>query len=665
MAWYEFFKSNPKIVADFGEDAKKEPLEKTVKPVNIAEELDGQIERNKVVFGLESGKYNVDNIHQKTRGRLLDKELRDLAQYDAIVSIIVRTRSTQCMPFGYPSKNKYDRGFILKEINPILLQKNISQEEKENEATYRLKLSNAVAKWVGHCGITNKATLDYVFHNTDTAFKDCTFSDFLGAQARNLLIYGRCATQIIRNKQGIPMMFRPMPVETLFRVMDNRTISLTENDQDVSPEGQIESVEYKKLPKNKRPIAYVQRIQGKNVSFFTEDDIRMTYLEKQAYEGLEGYPLAPLELSYYSVLMHFNSQVYLQNAFAKGLGSKGLINIKTADGAGVSKQDLENFRKMFTNYVARNDNSATIPVISGPLEVQFIPLNATAKDLEFINLYNRILQILCASFQISPHEIGFGALDSGDKATVSDEGRQDQIVQGEERGLRNLLDKLFLTIDNIVSETFPEVKDIFRFEAIGLGQNTKEADLNLYKEELQTTGTFSKLWADSERGDSFPFGGEVPTSPVFHQSVAKYMKFAELRHYFFKEEGALDNPAYDFLCDPALDQIYQSLKVNEKQTAAAGQQEQLKQAQIQTQQMQQPQPQEQPPQQEAGPSPEEQQLEAEKLKAEMRQKEEEHKQKLKHKSDEHALNLRLAYQKAKAAQLPTNTLSGIIAGTKG
>ena len=650
-----------------------EALEKTVKPLLINDSLEGEIEKHKVVFGLDSKRMGVDNVYTKY-GRLSDKDLKMISQYDSIISLIISTRSNQANSFGKRSRNKYDRGFGLREVLPAQDDPNIPKDQKTEACTQRTKLADVITKWVYNCGITDKQTLDYVFEGSDTTFKTCSFGDFCSAQARNLLTYNRAATQVIRAKNGVPLLFRPIPVETLYRVIDGRRITLSLGDQDVDDTGAEDAKIYNDLPESQKPIAYVQRIDGKNVSFFTEDEIKLTYLQKQAFEGLEGYPLAPIELAYYSILIHINAQKFLENSMTKGLAAKGFISIKYPEGGVVSKVDVENFRKMFSNYVARNDNSATIPVISGPVDVKFERLHDTPQDMEFINLHNRVLQILCASFAISPHEIGFGALDPGDKSTVSDGMKQEQIVQGEERGLRQILEKLFLSVMEIVTETFPDAKETFLLEPIGLGQNTKEGDLALYKEELQTSGTFAKIWADSERSESFPYGGHVPTSPIFHANVAKYMKYSMFLYHFFGEKDALTNPAYDFIIDPALNEAYQTLKAQKPQMEAEQMQLQTEQMQMQNQQMgQQPPPGQEEAQQgeeQADPALQEKeiQMQSAEHKQKMQMEKEKHDQKIQMEREKHQLNLRLAYQKALAERQhmgnPNNAFQKIINGAK-
>jgi len=551
-------------------------LEKSVKPVPNTSFLDQQIDKSKAIFSLDSKSVNVDNIYQK-KGRLQDKDLRELSQYDSIISLIVNTRAEQSSVFGRKSRSKYDRGFILRERIPIQEDMYTKSEDREQEARSRTELSNHICKWVQTCGTANRFVVDYAFSGSDSFFKECSLSEFLAAQSRNLIVFGRCATQIIRNNAGVPIMFRPVPVESLFRVIDQRIVSISGSDRDVSQQAVLDADEYAAIEKGRRPIAYVQRMDGKNVSFFTDQDIILTYHQKQAYENLDGYPLAPIEQATYMIGLHFHAQNFMQNSMTKGLASKGIISLKTPDGGVVSPEQSEHFRKMFSNYVARNDNSATIPVISGPIDVNFIELNATVHDLEFLNLYNKAIMILCSSFQISPQEIGFGNLDSA-QPSLGDSSKQDQIVQGEERGLRQIIEKLFAVLNKVIHETFAESAGMFEFEAIGLGQNTREADLAVYKEELQTTGTFGKLWADSERVEAFPFGGNVPTSPLFVNSVAKFMTYGHMMYYFFGVKDALDKPEYDFLLDVGLDQAYQNMKFGVVKMQA-------EQLQIQTEQL--------------------------------------------------------------------------------
>jgi hypothetical protein len=656
MGLFDFLKKDKKGEVSFYVD----DLSKSVKPIEDNELIKDKIEQSKAVFSLESRNASSNSLFEK-KGRMSDKELRELAYYDSIISLIVDTRANQSMSFGRKSSNKYDRGFILREVIPVQLDGTIEAEQKTEEVKFRTELSNLIIKYILNCGTPNKKILDHVFKGSDTTFKTCNLSEFLGAQARNLLIYGRCATQIIRSKEGTPVLFRPVPVETIFRVLDQADITLSGNDRDVADQSEEDLKDYKNIEKGRRPIAYVQRMDGKNVAFFTEDDLVVTYLQKQAHENLDGYPMAPIEKAFYAVSMHFYAQQYLQNSFTKGLATKGIINLKTEEAGVVSPEQAEAFRKLFSNYVARNDNSATIPIVAGPIAVEFVPLNITAKDLEFNNLYQRVLMIVCGAFQISPQEIGFGALDSA-KPTMGDTGKQEQIVQGEERGLRQLIETLFDLLNDLAADAFPQAKDILKLEAIGLGQNTKEADLAIYKEELQTSGTFGKIWSDSERLDVFPFGGDVPTSPIFHQSVAKYMKMSEFRYYFFHDEKALKDPGLDFFIDPAINDAYQKQRGKIPQLQAQQLQLQTEQLEVQTkqaeQQMQmqaqqqqqateqgQQQQQEQQQGEQAGADAEQQMSEEqlkqmqEKHQQEMQMKKEQHEQKMQHAEEKHKSNI--------------------------
>jgi hypothetical protein len=649
-----------------------EPLEKSVKPTTINPVLEGNVEKSKIVFDLESLRASVDNIYNKS-GRITDKELRNVANYDSIISLIIATRANQVMSFGKRSKSKYNRGFLLRETLPVQDDESIPPERKGMECRHRSALADTVAKWIKNCGTSSKEIRDYAFQGSDSFFKECTLGEYLSAQCRNLLTFGRYATQIIRSKDGVPLMWRPIPVETLYRVIDGRYIAMTGADKDVNDVGAEDAKEWNQIAKERQPIAYVQKINGKTVSFFTEDEIIVGYYQKQAFENLNGYPMAPIEMAYYSVLMNFYTQSYMQNFMTKGLGTKGLINLKTTEGDYLSKEDIESFRKLFSNYVARNDNAATIPVVAGAVDVEWIPLTASPKDVEFTKMFDRILLIVCSSFQISPHEIGFGALDPEGAGAGNMGMKQDQIVQGEERGLRQIIEQLLDHVYQMVEMAFPQAREMFMLEAVGLGQNTKEADLALYKEELQTSGTFAKIWSDSERTDAFPYGGHVPSSPVFHQSVAKYMKYSLFMYHFFQDKEALNNPAYDFIIDPALNEAYQNLKAQkpeiEQQAALMDLEQKKHQMQMeQTQmgmQMQQSQAEQNQPQPEPQPDPNVE-LEKQKHEQKMTHDQQKHEQKMAHEKDKHNLSLRVAFaeMQRKQQEAKLNRMANVIQAAK-
>lgn len=570
-------------------------LTKAVVPQTIKRDISGKYDKVKAVFSRESFGNAIGNIETKGWRRIQDTEQKELAQIDPYISSIITNRCAQGAVIGYPSDSKFDKGTRILDISPPDEQDFNTDEEYKAECKRHEAQQKAILKWVLNCGTTDQDIVNYAFQGGDLTFKNCTLREFLEAQIRNLLTFGRCATQIFRNEDGVPVLFRPVPVETIQNVANGEDAYIASGEETMDQSKQ-DVAEYNAITKNERPIAYVQTIDGNHVNFFTEDDLHVWHWQKQALFDLNGYPLSPIEQAIYMVFVHQQTLNYLRNQFVKGMGNKGLITIEsTMPGVEISDADLEDFRQQFHNFVTRNDNSAVVPVIGGPLKVNYIPLSSTPRDMEFLQVEEHVIRALCSAFQISPQEMGYGHL-SLPQGSLTAANKQEDIIKGEERGLRMLLDIIYDGINRIIYLNFPEASDQYRATYVGVGEDTRDSVINRQQMELNTTATMNSLMADSEKTDTVPFGGDVPLAAAFHANVVRYMKFGEFREHFYKEDGASKRPEYDFIIDPNLNQAYQSLKVTPLQMqqaqasmAAEGQKMQLEMQEAQMQQPQQPQ----------------------------------------------------------------------------
>jgi len=571
-------------------------MRKSVKPQEFPEKLDSTTQ-SKVVFGTRRTQASYGAVEQKGFKRLSDTELREVSIIDPYISAIISKRAAQVTSIGRPSESKFDKGTRIRELNALSLKNFGNKEDFEQAKHIRNEQGKSILDWIMHCGTKDQDLINLVYVTSDADFKNCNLYQFLQAQTRNLLTFGRCATQIIRDQSGLAILFRPVPVETIYRVMDGEVPTLAVGD-DTHYQSTKDLEAYTELKPVQRPVAYVQRIDGQDVNFFTQDDLVIWNYQSQALFDLNSYPLAPIELAVYMVYVHQQTLTYLRNQFVKGMASKGMLVLEsTSPSAQLSEDDIEDFRQQFHNFVTRTDNSNVIPVIGGPVKANFIPLNQSPKDLEFLHLEEHIVRALCSAFQISPMEMGYGSLGLSAQGSMTQAGKQTEIVYGEETGLRMLLDVIYDGLNAIVFDHFREGKEIFAISYSGVGEDTRDAIVSRNVNELNTTATMNSLWCDSDRTDPFPFAGDAPLCPHFNQFVAKNMKYWEYRKYFLADKEAENNPAYDFIIDTNMNQVYQQLKVtpiqdqqaqSQMQTAMSAQQ--LQTGQIQIEQANQPQP---------------------------------------------------------------------------
>jgi hypothetical protein len=566
-------------------------LEKSVRPLDVSAATKEAISESKVAFGTRTYRNSVDNVETKGYQRLSDAELKQLVQMDPYVSAIVATRCSQAAACGNPSESKFKKGLRIIELNRIERSNYASEDDYHNDLLSRTAKMQAIEAWLVSCGTTNREVLDTSFASADRTFKFCSLRQFIEAQTRNLLTFGRMATQVIRDSNGTPVMFRPVPVETIAPVIDREDVSVSRRDE-TSKSSMEDAYEYNQLPENLRPAAWVQRIDGQNVNFFTEDDLKVAYYQKQALFELNGYPLAPLEMAVFMVFIHQQTLGYLKNQFIKGMATKGLISLEsTNENVQLSDADVEDFKQQFHNFVTRTDNSAVTPVIAGPVAVRYVPLSNGPKDMEFLQTEEHVIRALCSAFQISPQEMGYGHL-SLPQGGLTQSSKQEDLIRGEERGLRGLLDIIFDQINEIVFENFPEARGMFKVGYVGVGEDTRDAVVQRQTVEINTTATMASLFADSEKKETIPLGGNVPLAPIFHANVVRYMKYWELRYYYFGDEEAKNKPEYDFIVDVNLNQAYMQLKtqpmemqITEAELGLINQQAQTKQLQQQTELM--------------------------------------------------------------------------------
>jgi hypothetical protein len=445
--------------------------------------------------------------------------------------------------------------------------------------------------WILRSGTNDQDVINSVFAGCDREFKKCTLREFLESQVRNLLTFGRCGSQIFRNEDELPVLYRPVAIETIFNVVPGENAHIGQGRDTV--DSSLEDVqEYNKIDAEEKPAAYCQRIDGQNVNFFSEDQLHIWHWQKQALFNLNGYPMSPIESAIFMVFVHQQTLSYLRNQFVKGMTAKGLLVLEsTSPAVELSDTDMDRFRDQFHNYATRNDNSAVMPVLSGPIKANFIQLSPTPRDMEFLQVEEHVIRALCSAFQISPQEMGYGHL-SLPQGGLTQSNKQEEIVKGEERGLRQLLDIIYDGINEILYENFPEARDNFKVSYVGIGEDTRDSVMQRQTVELNTTATMDSLFADSEKQETIPFGGKVPLSNAFHQNVVKYMKYGVFMEKFFGVEGASKKPEYDFIIDPNMNQTYQQLRVQpveEQRQQAEMQNEMMKQqmsAQEQQMQMQ-------------------------------------------------------------------------------
>jgi len=543
----------------------------------------------------------------KATNRLTDDQLRDIAVMDPYVSAIRKTRVAQVSPLASRAVSRFDKGIRIIEKKPKLREDFESDEAYEQSKDIAEKEKDALLKFLLYCGTTDNDMLEGLYDGVDKTFMHCSLKAYFQAQVDNLLTFGRYGRQSLRDEDGALIAFRPVPIETI-RIADPEQrawLSFFDNQERIFFAKDVQ--DYNSLPEGSRPIAYYQVIDAQPRRFFTDDDLKVFHYQQQAFINLMGYPASPIEEAITVIFLHHHSLQQLRNMLVKGLLTKGMIALRSTNPEiEVPAEVVTQFKQELTNFSTGTQNNTAVPIIAGPIEVQWVPLAPSLKDSNWQEVEQLIIRSIHSSFQISASETGMGAL--GDPAAGLNSGNKDvELISGEERGLKMLVEILTEDLNSALAEYMPQAASKYDVQIVGVGSETQEGMLQRAQAEMSLTATLNDLMSMSEKNVTVSYGGDVILNPQWHQLIVSKMHFGKYLEHFMGEENAAENPLYDFFIDESIDRRVDARRTKSLEAQAAGNQAQIAQAQQAIQQSQQP-PQPEEPQ---GEAPQEKQAPAE------------------------------------------------------
>jgi len=530
----------------------------------------------------------------KARDRLTDDQLRDIAVIDPYVSAIRKTRVAQVSPLAGRAVSRFDKGIRIVEKKPSVRKDFENDEEYEQAKETAEKEKDSLVSFLLNCGTTDKRALEDLYDGVDKTFMHCSLKSYFQAQVDNLLTFGRYGRQSLRDEEGALIAFRPVPVETI-RVADPEQkawLSYFDNQERVYFSKEVE--DYNSLPEDARPIAYYQVLDGQPRRFFTDEDLKIFQYQQQAYVNLLGYAKSPIEEAITVIFLHHSSLQQLRNMLVKGLLTKGMIALKSMNPEiEVPDEVVTQFKQELTNFSSGTSNNTAVPIIAGPIEVQWVPLAPSLKDSAWQEIEMLIIRCIHSAFQISPAETGQGALGDPGGGINSSE-KDNDLIAGEERGLKLIVDILQEDLNSIIFEMMPAAASKYEVQIYGVGNESQEGMLQRAQAEMNLTATYNSLLSMSEKNETLSYGGDVPLNPQWHQLIKPTMRVGKFLEIFMGEEGAGNNPLYDFFFDEGLNQRIDAMKAKSLSAQTASNAAQIAQAEQSVQQSQQPPQPEQP-----------------------------------------------------------------------
>lgn len=187
-----------------------------------------------------------------------------------------------------------------------------------------------------------------------------------------------------------------------------------------------------------------------------------------------GYGRSELESLIEIITYILNGVQYNGNFFKNGSNPKGFVNIKNMN---TNSTALNDFKQKWRQMLTGTENAWKLPVFSG-LDVEWIPIGANNKDMEFDNWTKFLIVLLCSVYRIDPSELGFQFREAAN--VFGQDGQKARLDHSRQKGLYPLLIFLQDIINKfIVSELDEEME--FAFTGIEVEDEEKQVKLDTDK----------------------------------------------------------------------------------------------------------------------------------------------------------------------------------------
>ena len=509
--------------------------------------------------------------------RLSNKTLKDVSTRDWLVSAIMQCRVDTLVGFSRPEHKRFEMGFRV-------IKKDAQSEYTSDD---RAEIA-AIEDFIYHCGRKSGTPQD------DTML----FGEFLKLIGRDALTFGHIAIEKVKTRTGGLHRFRPLPAESVYLVSkkmnkDQLEAQSQANKQLMKPTSDNDPRLDQEV--NESPIDYYKYVQVdynmRPMVNFGDEDLIFKLFNPQNFADSNGYCYSPLELAIVNITNHLNVENYNANFFTHGYAARGVLHLKGT----VTQAHLMNFRRQFYNTISGSQHAWRTPIVAGLDEVQWVPMSASAREMEYINFNNHLMRIICAQFQIDPMELGLDYLISGNgKAPSQQANNEYKIVYSRERGLKPLL----ICIEDMINcDIIPAIDksfgDKYRFVFTGFTDETLQTEIAQMQAEMTVWKSMNDLLTQAQKDKIKTPAADLPMNQAFWALVEKNMTRGEIRETFFGDKGASQKRELQYIPgDQAFMAWQQTLlaidnaKTQQEQQAQAQQAEQ-QQAQIQSQQAEQ------------------------------------------------------------------------------
>lgn len=511
-----------------------------------------------------------NNYTYKTRAsRLTNKMLKEVSIRDWLISSIMQARVDTGARFSRPEHRRHEMGFRFHKRDNA---SDYTQDEKDEIAM--------LEDFIYNCGRREGVPTE----------DRMLFGEFLKLTIRDALTFGYVAVEKVKTRGGGLHRFRPRPAESVY--LANKNITKATFEQNAKQARKLNEPKSDNDPRtgqemNPQDHEYVKYIQVgqdmRELASFGDEDMIFKLFNVQNFADSRGYCYSPLELAIITVRSHLDVENFNANFFTHGYASKGVLHLKGT----VTQSQLANFRRSFYNSITGTQNAWRTPIVAGLDEVQWVPISASAREMEYINFNNHLMRILCTQFQIDPMELGLDYL-------VSANGRaQNNVASGEykvnfsrERGLLPLLTFIEDMINcDVLPALDKKLAEKYVFTFTGYTDETPQTEIAQLQAEISVYKSMNDVLRQAQKAPLNEKIGDLPLSAAFWALVEKNYTRGEIREKFLGDKGASLRPELAYIPGDQMFMGWNQLMMtvisqkDQKAQAAAQQDAQAQQAQ--------------------------------------------------------------------------------------
>ena len=533
------------------------------KPADIAGEHEGDIGGKAIVSDPFFDQVTQHFIYKQKMSRLSHKTLKEVSMRDWLVSAIIQARVDTILRFSRPEHRRFEMGFHV-----VKRDKNEQHSSEDHDNIAKLE------DFIYHCGRLDNTPRD----------QSMLFGEFMKLTLRDAMTFGHIAIEKVLTRRGGLHRFRPLPSESVYLVNQKTSREIIEREIAAARQ-QYETriaqltndsdVVAKPAPRDITYFKYVQMSYDNRVlTAFGDEDMIFKRFNPQNFTDSMGYCYGPLELSIINITNHLNVENYNANFFTHGFASRGVLHLKGT----VTPSNLANFRRTFYNSISGTQNAWRTPIIAGLDEVQWVPMSASAREMEYINFNHHLMRTICTQFQIDPVELGLDFLTTPNGRGLAQQSNEYKINYSRERGLYPIL--MFyedMMNNDVIPALDKELAKHYEFRFTGYTDETPQTNIALLQAEMTVHASMNDLLKEAKRTPIDHVVADLPLNQTFWAIVQQLMTRGEIREVFLKDKDASKKRELQYLPGDGAFMAWQQLLLTMDQTK--------KQAEMQEKQM--------------------------------------------------------------------------------